>query len=72
MPRKKKQSHEEPQGESIAAAEEVVVYSFDHGRRCPRCQSVDTVARSTQGHVQYRRCVRAVCMHRYAVVGKEI
>jgi Zn ribbon nucleic-acid-binding protein len=49
-------------------------YDFSHGRRCPRCKADDndTFARSTQGGVQYRQCRRAICRHKYTVLGKEI
>ena len=45
------------------------VYVFA-GQQCPRCRGWDTVATSTQGDVQYRRCRAVVCQHRYAVVGR--
>lgn len=53
-----------------ATIEAKPVYDFSHGRRCPRCQTTDTHCRSTQGGTQYRLCLRAVCKHKYAVVGK--
>ncbi len=52
------------------------VYDFSHGRRCPRCRQTDTVCRSTQGGIQYRKCLRALCRTvkdgNYTVVGKEV
>lgn len=51
---------------------EPTVYDFSHGKRCPRCKTTDTVARSTQGRVQYRRCLRAVCRKTYSVVGRPV
>jgi hypothetical protein len=47
-------------------------YSFPSKSRCPRCQTTDTQVRSTQGSVQYRVCLRAVCKHKYTVLGKAI
>lgn len=47
-------------------------YVFDRGRQCPRCRGWDTVATSTQGNVQYRRCRAPICQHRYAVVGRPV
>lgn len=44
-------------------------YSFPTVSRCPRCGATDTIATSTQGKVQYRRCLRAVCRHTYHVIG---
>lgn len=52
--------------------EKEVAYDFAHGRRCPRCGTLDTEARSTQGDIQYRRCKRGVCRHAYSVVGRPI
>lgn len=48
------------------------VYSFPTQIRCPRCQAADTRARSTQGDIQYRVCRRAVCRHKFKVVGEKI
>ena len=48
------------------------VYSFPTKSRCPRCGSTDTLALSTNGDRQYRRCQMAVCKWRYAVRGKKI
>lgn len=48
------------------------VYSFPTQSRCPRCQTVDTQAVSTQLNVQYRKCLRAVCRHTYTVIGKKV
>lgn len=51
-------------------------YDFSHGLRCPRCKTLDTLARSTQGNIQYRRCLRATCQSNnrgaYTVVGKPL
>lgn len=58
--------HKPPSADPIEAKP---VYDFSHGRRCPRCQTTDTLCRSTQGGIQYRKCLRAVCKHNYSVVG---
>jgi len=47
-------------------------YSFPTVSQCPRCRGTDTRARSTQGKVQYRICLAAVCRKRYAVIGTKI
>ena len=47
-------------------------YVFPTPSKCPRCQTVDTEAYSTQGNIQYRRCRRAICRHRYHVIGTPI
>jgi len=49
-----------------------VIYVFPTKSRCPRCGTTDTVATSTQGAVQYRRCRRGICRHKYAVRGAKI
>jgi hypothetical protein len=45
------------------------VYAFPTRSRCPRCGSIDTVARSTQGRTQYRRCRVAICRGAFKVTG---
>ena len=40
-----------------------VRYAFPTVVRCPRCDTVNTVARATNGPVQYRMCRNAVCRH---------
>lgn len=37
---------------------------------CPRCLTGDTVAYSTNGKIQYRKCRRGVCRHRFTVRGR--
>lgn len=44
-------------------------YVFPTPSKCPRCRGVDTVAYRTDGKIQYRRCRRAICRHRYQVRG---
>ncbi|MBA7650353.1 hypothetical protein ES703_58156 [subsurface metagenome] len=44
-------------------------YVFPTPSKCPRCRGMDTVAYRTDGKTQYRRCRRAVCLHRYYVIG---
>lgn len=45
--------------EQPAMSTDKVKYWFD--THCTRCGSVDTVAVSTQGNIQYRKCRAAVC-----------
>lgn len=42
-------------------------HSFPTVVPCPRCGATDTVAYSTKGTRQYRKCVRAVCRKRFTV-----
>lgn len=51
---------------------EKITYSFPTQSRCPRCRTTDTIATSTQGKIQYRRCLRAICRHTYTVIGMKI
>lgn len=39
------------------------------GRVCPRCRAADTVAYATKDNIQYRKCNRPICRHRYSVRG---
>ncbi len=48
------------------------VFSFPTRSRCPRCRAIDTVALNTKGGVQYRQCRRAVCRHKYTVLGRKV
>lgn len=48
---------------------EVIVYSFQTRARCPRCGGVNTIATSTQGRVQFRRCNNPVCRNRFKAAG---
>lgn len=43
----------------------------DGHTRCPRCGAADTEAYSTRKNIQYRRCSRAICRHKYTVRGKK-
>ena len=47
-------------------------YAFPTRSRCPRCESTDTIALSTQDKWQYRKCQVPVCRKRYTVEGKPI
>jgi len=47
-------------------------YSFPTASKCPRCNSTHTAAYSTQGNIQYRKCLVAICRHRYKVVADRI
>ena len=46
------------------------VWSFQTRSRCPRCGSLQTVHRSTQGRYQYRKCARVICRRNYRIVGE--
>lgn len=54
------------------AGKKRIRYSFPTVSRCPRCRTTDTVATSTQGKIQYRRCLRAICRWTYQVIGKKV
>ena len=47
-------------------------YVFPTPSKCPRCKTIDTEAYSTNGNIQYRRCRRAVCRHRYSIFGTPV
>lgn len=47
-------------------------FSFPTRSRCPRCASTNTIAVSTQGGVQYRKCRSVVCRTSYKVFGDRI
>jgi len=47
-------------------------FSFPSASRCPRCKSIKTLALSTQGNVQYRKCQVPICRHTYKVLGTEV
>lgn len=48
------------------------IYSFPTRSICPRCGSSQTQAYSTQGQIQYRKCLSPICRHNYSVRGKRI
>jgi hypothetical protein len=47
-------------------------YAFPTKGRCPRCQTTDNVAESTQGKWQYRRCRRATCQRKFRIEGTPV
>jgi len=47
-------------------------YAFPRDIRCPRCNANDTVATSTQGQIQYRHCIRAICRENFKIIGQKI
>ena len=47
-------------------------FSFPTVSTCKRCGSTHTQATSTQGKVQYRKCLAPVCYKRYTVIGTPI
>jgi Zn ribbon nucleic-acid-binding protein len=56
--------------EAVKPVEEKPRYVFKSPVRCPRCQAPDTIATSTQGEVQWRKCQRPVCRHTFKVIGE--
>ena len=44
-------------------------WSFPTVSTCPRCRGTQTRAVSTQGKVQYRKCLAPICQKRYTVIG---
>jgi hypothetical protein len=58
---------------SVDAVEEVPpVYSFQSVSRCPRCRGLKTLATSTQGGTQYRRCAHPLCGAAYKEAGTRV
>ena len=49
--------------------EEKVKYAFPNASQCPRCRTHDTIATSTKGKKQYRRCRRCIGGWNYCVTG---
>ena len=47
-------------------------WSFPTVSRCPRCGGTQTQAYSTQGKVQYRKCLAPVCQKRYSAMGTKV
>ena len=62
------------QGEELKMSEhaEAGTFAFLTKYRCPRCGATDTLATSTKGDVQYRKCQRPVCRFKFSVRGTEI
>lgn len=50
-------------------AKRKVKYVFPNASLCPRCRTHDTVAYKTDGKIQYRKCRRGHCRHRFHVIG---
>lgn len=70
-PAKKTTRKKRPRKKEAAPGPQAPAYEFPAaGKQCPRCQSWDTKAASTQGNVQYRQCQRGICRHRYPVMGQ--
>jgi hypothetical protein len=65
-------SEQEPDKKTKTKAKRQRRWSFPTASACRRCGSTDTRAYSTQGKVQYRKCLRAICRHRYTVIGTAI
>ena len=47
-------------------------YAFPTKSQCRRCRGTQTRAVSTQGKVQYRKCMSPICQHRYTVIGTKV
>jgi hypothetical protein len=47
-------------------------YSFPTVSACPRCRGTQTRATSTQGKIQYRKCLAPVCQKTYTVIGQKV
>jgi len=62
-----------PTGDTLPESAEVKKgrYLFPRSVPCPRCGAMDTVAYSTKGRVQYRRCRRPVCRRNFTVRGEK-
>ena len=60
---------EEIVAESVEEPEREIKWHFPNASQCPRCKAYDTVATSTKGNKQYRKCRRGHCRHRYCVIG---
>ena len=48
------------------------MWSFPTVSLCPRCRGSQTRAMSTQGKVQYRKCMAPICQKRYTVIGSKV
>ena len=47
-------------------------FAFPTKVKCPRCGALDTVAYSTKGRTQYRKCRRSVCRKTFSIQGEEV
>jgi len=50
-------------------AKREVKYAFPNASQCPRCRTYNTVATSTKGNKQYRKCRRCIGGWNYCVTG---
>ena len=53
----------------MALDESVIRYSFPTKVRCPLCGCIRTLSVSTQGQVQYRKCLNGICELRFKIIG---
>ena len=53
----------------MALDESVIRYSFPTKVRCPLCGCIRTLAYSTQGQIQYRKCLNGICELRFKIIG---
>ena len=63
---------EDKKKSSIENRKSKIRYSFPTVSKCPRCGGTQTRATSTQGKVQYRKCLAPICGKRYNVIGTKI
>ena len=54
----------------MAVDESVIHYSFPTKVACPVCGCIRTLAVSTQGQIQYRKCLNGICELRFKVIGE--
>jgi hypothetical protein len=47
-------------------------WAFPTQARCPRCNGLQTRATSTQGPIQYRQCMAAICLYRFSIKGWKV
>lgn len=59
-----------PDAEPKKKSEPKVIYDFPRKPRCPgKCKTQNNVATSTQGPVQYRKCMHPICGITFKVTG---
>lgn len=63
---------ESPPAVTSVSSAKPKAYAFPTKSRCPRCRGLQTRCYSTQGRVQYRRCLAPVCQKAYTVMGTKV
>lgn len=71
--KKEQKSYEPPRQEGkketeVDSSQEIASLSGREIPKCPRCDTRDNIAVSTQGRTQYRKCRRAVCRYSFKVI----